>query len=98
LVRICRDKNNRAEPVDMTTPIGHQKVTSGLLPKGRSSRTDPNPQQRRNCALAARETRPSARARGGFDRCGVLNCRSSTLAPIERFDPNGELQIKFGGA
>jgi len=32
-----------------------------------------------------------------FDRCAALNCRGSTLDPIMRFDPNGAMQVKFGG-
>src|SRR5215471_13895076 len=31
-----------------------------------------------------------------FDRCAALNCRGSTLDPIMKFDPNGNLQTKFG--
>ena len=32
-----------------------------------------------------------------FDRCAANNCRGSTLDPIMRFDPNGNMTIKFGG-
>ena len=43
------------------------------------------------------EIDPDGKSLWTFDRCAALNCRGSTLDPIMKFDPNGVMQIKFGG-
>jgi hypothetical protein len=43
------------------------------------------------------EIDPDGKSLWTFDRCAALNCRGSTLDPIMKFDPNGVMQLKFGG-
>ena len=43
------------------------------------------------------EIDPDGKSLWTFDRCAAANCRGSTLDPIMKFDPNGVMQIKFGG-
>ena len=31
-----------------------------------------------------------------YDRCGAKSCENSTIAPIQKFDPNGRLVVSFG--
>src|SRR5213593_3925714 len=42
------------------------------------------------------EIDPDGKSLWTFDRCASANCRGSTLDPIMKFDPNGNMQIKFG--
>src|SRR5262249_28970940 len=42
------------------------------------------------------EIDPDGKSLWTFDRCAALNCRGSTLDPIMKFDPSGNMQIKFG--
>src|SRR6266850_3519478 len=42
------------------------------------------------------EIDPDGKSLWTFDRCAANNCRNSALAPIMKFDSNGEMQIAFG--
>src|SRR4029077_2606401 len=42
------------------------------------------------------EIDPDGKSLWTFDRCAAQNCRVSTLDPIMKFDPNGNMQTKFG--
>ena len=42
------------------------------------------------------EIDPDGKSLWTFDRCAANNCRTSTLDPIMKFDPAGNMQIKFG--
>src|SRR5215471_5393854 len=43
------------------------------------------------------EIDPDGKNPSTFDRCAAQNCRGSTLDPVMKFDPNGNMQTKFGG-
>src|SRR5947199_10371377 len=42
------------------------------------------------------EIDPDGKSVWTYDRCGGQNCIHSTLAPIQKFDANGELVTAFG--
>jgi sugar lactone lactonase YvrE len=44
------------------------------------------------------EIDPDGKSLWTFDRCAAGNCRGSALDPIMKFDSNGVMQTKFGGA